>query len=145
MVNGLQLCGRVLAQSAGMADVALLGDPAFEVEAVAQLDGTSEVAALGRVRGLGRVNDTDVSLELSALGMQRLQDLVQRAPRAQVVLWSAGSERGVPAGLRLGLLQPARSTSDPVVGGAARTVHVRSSVVDVRRLSVWLESNEEAP
>ena len=145
VVNGLQLCGRVLAQSAGMADVALLGDPAFEVEAVAQLDGTSEVAALGRVRGLGRVNDTDVSLELSALGMQRLQDLVQRAPRAQMVLWSAGSERGVPAGLRLGLLQPARSTSDPVVGGAARTVHVRSSVVDVRRLSVWLESNEEAP
>lgn len=145
VANGLQLCGRIMAQASGMADVALLGDPAFGVEAVAQLDGMSDVVALGRVRGAGRVSDTEWSLVLSPLGAQRLQGLVQRAPGAQVVLWSAGSERGVPAGLWLGVLQPARNTYEAVAEGETRTILVRAAAVDVRRLSAWQESREDAP
>lgn len=105
VASDLRLAGRVERCSGGLADVALLEDPAFAVEALAVV-GSARVVSLGILRGAGRVDAGSVLLACDASALQRLRAALEGAPDAAVSVWTAGSERGVPAALLVGALLP---------------------------------------
>jgi hypothetical protein len=108
---GLRLVGRIDRRGAGLADVALLEDPAFAVEALAVVDST-RVVSLGVVRGAGRFDSRSVRLGCEPAALLRLREALESRPSAAVALWTAGSERGVPAALWLGALLPQSGGGD---------------------------------
>ena len=135
----LRLVGRIGLRAAGMAEVALLGDPACEFEAVGQLGDDGPLLALGSVRGAGRPKEGRARLGLGAQGLERLRAAAQERPGVPVRLWTAGSERGVPAGLHVGVMATA------LVPAEGDTVLFAVAAPDPKRLQAWRETREEQP
>jgi hypothetical protein len=134
VASGLRLVGRVERRAGGLLDVALLDDPAFAVEALAVVDAT-RVVSLGILRGGGRVDADSVLLACDASALRRLRAVLERAPDGAVSVWTAGSERGVPAALFVGALLPQQ-------GGAA-ALRVAHAEGPASARQAWIE--EEAP
>ncbi|MEY2807306.1 MAG: hypothetical protein RIR65_1723 [Planctomycetota bacterium] len=136
VADGLRLRGRVERVASGVADVALLEDPRCAVEALAVVDA-ARVVSLGSLRGAGRVDSGSVLLACDVAALQRLRAAMERAPDASVSVWTAGSERGVPAALLVGELLP-----QPGGGRALRIAHAEGTT---RPSLAWTEQDAQSP
>lgn len=119
---GGALAGRIEHAGPWTSTAQLVGDPGFEVQALAQLADTEEPLALGRLVALGRERGSDAllfrwenALDPRELRSDAARELGASVPHVRAFLVTGWGERNVPAGLVLGETELPRARGSHVL------------------------------